>query len=127
MIRQSERVYNYQRIFGIRRGMGTRKFDAQPYRAAGPVTKEEYESRQERYDKQMKEIIGIDPEGKSIEEKMAITRKHREDQYEKLLDAVYYRRGWTKNGIPTLEHLKDLGMDLPELVETVKDMQNDKF
>ena len=127
MIRQSERVYNYQRIFGIRRGMGTRKFDAQPYRAAGPVTKEEYESRQERYDKQMKEIIGIDPEGKSIEEKMAITRKHREDQYEKLLDAVYYRRGWTKNGIPTPEHLKDLGMDLPELVETVKDMQNDKF
>ena len=123
MIRMSERVYNFQRIFGIRRGMGTRKFDAQPYRAAGPVTREEYESRMERYDKQMKENIGIDPEGKSTEEKMAITRKYREEQYEKLLDAVYLRRGWNSNGIPKIEHLKDLGMDLPELIEVVKDLQ----
>lgn len=123
MIRMSERVYNFQRIFGIRRGMGTRKFDAQPYRAAGPVTAEEYESRQERYDTLMKEKIGIDPEGKSTEEKIAITRKFREEQYEKLLDAVYLRRGWNKNGIPKLEHLKNIGMDLPELVEVVKDLQ----
>ncbi|MBE9480513.1 MAG: aldehyde:ferredoxin oxidoreductase, partial [Bacteroidetes bacterium] len=54
MIRQSERVYNFQRIFNLRRGYGIRKYDAQPYRAAGPVTIEEYESRAERYDKQMK-------------------------------------------------------------------------
>jgi len=120
LIRQSERVYNFQRIFNLRRGFGTRKWDAQPYRAAGPVTVEEYESRAERYDKQMKEIIGIDPEGKTVEEKLAITRKHREDQYEKLLDAVYIRRGWNNNGIPTVEHLKKIGMDLPELLETVK-------
>jgi aldehyde:ferredoxin oxidoreductase len=120
IIRQSERVYQYQRIFNLRRGYGTRKFDAQPYRAAGPVTIEEYESRAERYDKLMKEKIGIDPTGKSSAEKVAITRKFREEQYEKLLDAVYKRRGWTKNGIPKLERLKDLGMDLPELVELVK-------
>jgi aldehyde:ferredoxin oxidoreductase len=120
LIRQSERVYNYQRIFNLRRGYGTRKYDAQPYRAAGPVTNEEYESRQERYDKQLKEIIGVDPEGKSTDEKKAILRKYREEQYEKLLDAVYYRRGWNKNGVPTIEHLKKLGMDLPELIETVK-------
>jgi aldehyde:ferredoxin oxidoreductase len=119
LIRQSERVYNFQRIFNLRRGFGKREHDAQPYRAAGPVTVEEYESRQERYDKQMKEIIGVDPEGKSTEEKMAITREHREGVYEKLLDAVYERRGWTKNGIPTLEHLKEIGMDLPELIEVV--------
>jgi len=123
MIRQSERVYNYQRIFNLRRGFGTRKWDAQPYRAAGPVTAEEYESRAERYDTQMKDIIGIDPTGKSTEEKMAITRKYREEQYEKLLDSVYKRRGWTNNGVPTIEHLKDLGMDLPELLEVVKDYQ----
>ncbi len=97
MIRQSERVYNFQRIFNIRRGFGLRKHDAQPYRAAGPVTKEEYLSREERYDGQMKDILGIDPVGKSVEEKMEITRKYRLDQYEKLLDAVYKRRGWTKN------------------------------
>ncbi len=125
MIRMSERVYNFQRIFNIRRGYGTRKFDAQPYRAAGPVTKEEYESRSERYDKQLKEKIGVDPEGLSTEEKMKITRKYREEQYEKLLDAVYFRRGWTKNGVPKIEHLKKLGMDLPELIEVVKDKQSE--
>jgi aldehyde:ferredoxin oxidoreductase len=125
MIRQSERVYNFQRIFNLRRGFGTRKFDAQPYRAAGPVTIEEYESRADRYDKQLKEIIGVDPEGKSTEEKMAKHREFRESQYEKLLDAVYKRRGWTKNGVPKIEHLKNLGMDLPELIELVKPHQED--
>jgi len=120
IIRQSERVYNFQRVFNIRRGYGLRIHDAQPYRAAGPVTVEEYKSREERYDKQMKENIGIDPVGKSTEEKVAITRKYREDRYEQLLDAVYKRRGWTKNGVPTIEHLTQLGMDLPELIEVVK-------
>ncbi|MCB0821377.1 MAG: hypothetical protein KDC09_01675 [Bacteroidales bacterium] len=123
MINQSERVYNFQRIFNIRRGYGLRKHDAQPYRAAGPVTIEEYESRAERYDKQMKELIGVDPEGKTVAEKLAITRKYREDRYEKLLDAVYFRRGWNKNGVPKIEHLEKLGMDLPELIEIVKPLQ----
>ncbi len=123
MIRQSERVYNFQRIFNIRRGYGLRKHDAQPYRAAGPVTVEEYESRAERYDKQMKDLIGIDPTGKSTEEKVAITRAYREDRYEQLLDAVYFRRGWTKNGVPKIEHLMKIGMDLPEVIEIVKDKQ----
>ncbi len=120
MIKQSERVYNYQRIFNLRRGFGKRENDAQPYRAAGPVTVEEYKSKAEHYDKQLKDLIGIDPSGKTIEEKMAATRKYREGQYEKLLDAVYKRRGWTKAGIPTIEHLKEIGMDLPELIETVE-------
>jgi len=123
MIQQSERVYNFQRIFNIRRGYGTRKHDAQPYRAAGPVTIEEYESRTDRYDKQLKELIGVDPEGKTSEEKVKILRKYKEDQYEKLLDAVYLRRGWNSNGIPKISHLKDLGMDLPELIDVVKELQ----
>ena len=123
IIKQSERVYNFQRIFSIRRGYGLRRHDAQPYRACGPVTVKEYESRAERYDKQMKEQIGIDPTGKTTAEKVAITRKYREDRYEQLLDAVYKRRGWTKNGVPTIEHLKNIGMDLPELIEVVGPLQ----
>ncbi len=125
MIRQSERVYNFQRIFNIRRGYGLRKHDAQPFRAAGPVTIEEYESRAERYDTQLKEKLGVDPEGKTTEEKMKILRDYREDQYEQLVDAVYFRRGWNKNGVPKISHLKELGMDLPELIEVVKDLQDD--
>jgi aldehyde:ferredoxin oxidoreductase len=123
LIVQSERVYQYQRIFNIRRGYGLRKHDAQPYRAAGPVTEEEYISRQERYDKQLKEKLGVDPEGRSVAEKLAITRKYREEQYEKLLDAVYLRRGWTSDGVPTLKRLKEIGMDLPEVVEVVTPLQ----
>ncbi len=120
LIRQSERVYNFQRVFNLRRGFGKRIHDAQPYRAAGPVTVEEYESRADRYDKQLREDVGFDPEGRSTEEKMKVLRKYRENRYEQLVDAVYLRRGWTKDGVPTLEHLKNLGMDLPEVVEVVK-------
>lgn len=123
LIRQSERVYNFQRIFNIRMGKGLREHDAQPYRAAGPVTVEEYESRADRYDKQLKEMVGFDPEGKSTEEKMVELRKYREDQYEKLLDAVYLRRGWNPNGVPTITHLKKIGMDLPELIEIIQPLQ----
>ncbi|MGE0078532.1 MAG: aldehyde ferredoxin oxidoreductase family protein [Bacteroidales bacterium] len=123
LIRQSERVYNFQRIFNIRRGYGLRKHDAQPYRACGPVTKEEYLSREERYDKQLKDLVGVDPTQMTLEEKMAATRKYREDRYEKLLDAVYKRRGWNNNGVPTIEHLKEIEMDLPELIEVVKPLQ----
>ena len=123
MIEDSERVYNFQRIFNLRRGYGTREHDRQPYRAAGPVTVEEYKSRADRYDKQMKELIGVDPEGKSVEEKIAITRKYREQQYQSLVDAVYKRRGWNSNGVPKIEFLKKIGMDLPELIEVVKDYQ----
>lgn len=123
MIKMSERVYNFQKIFNIRMGFGLREHDAQPYRACGPVTAEEYLSRQERYDKQLAEIYSIDPTTLTLEEKMAKLREYREDRYEKLLDAVYFRRGWNKNGVPTIEHLQKIGMDLPELIEVVKPLQ----
>ena len=123
LIRQSERVYNFQRIFDIRCGKGLRAHDAQPYRAAGPVTGEEYLSRQERYDGQLVDLLGLDPSKMSLDEKMAATRTYRENRYEQLLDAVYARRGWNKNGVPTLAHLKDLGMDLPEVIEVVTPLQ----
>ena len=81
---------------------------------------EEYESRQERYDKQLKEDVGINPEGMSTADKVAAMRKYRQERYETLIDVVYKRRGWTENGVPKLEHLKDLGIDFPEVVEVVK-------
>ena len=36
------------------------------------------------------------------------------------MDAVYLRRGWDANGIPTVEKLRALGIDLPEVVDAVK-------
>jgi aldehyde:ferredoxin oxidoreductase len=123
IISMSERVYNFQRIFNLRMGYGTREHDAIPYRAVGPVTKEEYESRQERYDKQLKEKVGFDPTDKTTEEKMNVLRKYREAEYERLKDAVYKRRGWTKNGVPTLEKVKALGIDYPDVVELLEEHQ----
>ncbi|KJS81431.1 MAG: aldehyde:ferredoxin oxidoreductase [Peptococcaceae bacterium BICA1-8] len=119
LIVQSERVYNFQRIFNIKMGFGQKVHDNPPYRSVGPVTVEEYLSRQDRYDQQMKELIGVAPDGKTIEEKIKITRKYREDQYEELRQTVYKRRGWTENGIPTLEHIRNLGIDFPEVLEVV--------
>jgi aldehyde:ferredoxin oxidoreductase len=120
IIRMSEPVYNFQRIFNLRFGFGTREHDTVPYRAVGPVTKEEYESRANRYDKQLKEKVGYDPTGKSTEEKMKALRKYRESEYEKLKDAVYKRRGWSQNGVPTLEKVKSLGIDFPDVVELLQ-------
>jgi aldehyde:ferredoxin oxidoreductase len=123
LVEDSERVYNFQRVFNLRLGFGTRIHDRQPYRAAGPVTVEEYESRSERYDKQLKEKVGIDPSGKTTIEKMKVLREYRESQYESLIDAVYKRRGWNKNGVPTIEFLKKIGMDFSEVIDVVKDYQ----
>jgi len=119
LIRMSERVYNFQRVFNLRMGFGTREHDIPPYRSVGPVTIEEYESRKERYDKYLKEKAGINPEGLKTEEKHKKLREFREKQYQLLVDAVYKRRGWDENGIPKLETLKELGIDFPQLVETV--------
>ena len=86
---------------------------------AGNITKEEYESRASRYDEQIKTILEVDPTGKSTEEKMKLLRTYREKQYESLQEAVYKRRGWTSNGVPTLDTVKELGIDFPEIVETI--------
>jgi aldehyde:ferredoxin oxidoreductase len=120
LILMSEKVYNFQRIFNVRMGYGTREHDTVPYRAVGPVTKEEYESRKERYEKQLKEKLDIDPTYKSTEEKMAALRKHREAEYEKLKDAVYKKRGWTPNGVPTIEKANALGIVFPDVIELLK-------
>ena len=120
LIRQSERVYNFQRVFNLRMGKGLREHDKAPYRSLGPVTREEYLSRQERYDSQLREIQGLDPDKLTLDEKIAKTRSYRENQFERLTDAVYKRRGWTADGIPTPEHLKEIGMDLPQVLEVVE-------
>ncbi|MEG2082355.1 MAG: aldehyde ferredoxin oxidoreductase C-terminal domain-containing protein [Oscillospiraceae bacterium] len=127
LLTMSERVYNFQRIFNIRLGKGLRKNDAIPYRSMGPVTEEEYVSRMERYDGQLVDRAGFTKEQVEkmpLEQKRAETRKFREGEYQKLIDAVYPKRGWTMNGVPTIEHLKEIGMDLPELIEVVAPLQN---
>jgi aldehyde:ferredoxin oxidoreductase len=54
-------------------------------------------------------------------EKVGALREHREEQYEKLMDAVYERRGWTRNGVPRPEKLERLGIDFPDVVAVVEE------
>ncbi len=121
LINMSEKVYNFQRVLCLKMGFGKREHDAIPYRAVGPVTVEEYESRQERYDEQLKDLHHVDIEGKTTAEKVKILRQLREGKYEELKDAVYSRRGWTRDGIPTLETVRRLGIDFPDVLEVLKE------
>jgi len=118
LILMSERIYNFQQLFQIRMGKGTREFHNIPYRAMGPVFPAEWNARKEYYDQELKEN-GIDPSQINVESKIEKLRKIRMKQWNDLVDTVYYRRGWDKRGIPTIGKLKELGMDLPELVELV--------
>ena len=123
LILQSERCYNWQRAMNVWMGRGSRKDDWIPYRSMGPVTKMEYVSRKERYGKQLVEILGLsekEVEDMDIEKKMKLLYDYKQDQYQKLADAVYHRRGWTPNGVPTPQKMKQLGMDDPKMLKMIQ-------
>jgi aldehyde:ferredoxin oxidoreductase len=56
----------------------------------------------------------------TLEEKILTLRRYRMDQYEQLVDAVYKRRGWDHDGVPTLETVRRLGIDFPDVVALIK-------
>ena len=123
LILQSERCYNWQRAMNVWLGRGRRKDDWIPYRSMGPVTEMEYHSRRERYDKQLVEKLGFsekEVENMSVKEKMKLLYEYRQDQYQKLADAVYYRRGWTPNGVPTPQKMKQLGFTDKKMLDMLQ-------
>ena len=112
IILQSERCYNWQRAMNVWLGKGTRKYDWIPFRSMGPVTEMEYLSRKERYDTYLIEKVGLSKkqiETMTVTDNLKQLYNYRRNEYEKLADAVYYRRGWTPNGIPTPQKMKSLG------------------
>ena len=119
LIEMSERVYTFQRIFNLRQGYGIKKYDRIPYRAMGPVTEEEYESRQEKYDKQLEKITGVSTKKNSISDKIKQLREYREERFDNFRDEIYKKRGWNPNGIPSIDTVKRLKIDLPEITDTL--------
>lgn len=119
LMEMSERVYNFQRLFNLRQGYGVRNFDKIPYRAMGPVSNEEYVSRQEWYDKQLEEYTGASVNKSGTGEKIKQLRKYREKRYELFKDEIYKRRGWNSNGIPSIETVKRLKIDFPEIIDLI--------
>ena len=83
MKRSGERINNVARLFNIREGLG-RKDDTLPYKVMH---------------------LPIPDEGPS---KGAYVTQ---EELDLLLDDYYMARGWTREGVPTIEKLKELGMD----------------
>ncbi len=86
-----ERINNLARLFNVREGMGTRKFDTLPPKIMN---------------------VPIPDEGVA---KGSVVNK---EEFELGLDDYYAARGWTREGIPTVEKLKEL--DLEEYAHIVK-------
>jgi aldehyde:ferredoxin oxidoreductase len=84
-----ERIWNLVRVFNVREGF-TRKDDTLPARIAKDP------------------LISGPPKGKFLPKEL----------FEKMLDEYYELRGWNKNGIPTVETLRRLG--LADLVKDIK-------
>jgi len=128
LILQSERCYNWQRAMNVFMGRGRRKDDWIPYRSMGPVTEVEYMSRRDRYDKQLVEKVGLnqnDVEKMSVLEKIKSLYDWKQDQYQKLADAVYYRRGWSPNGVPTPQKMRKLGFSDRRMLDMLEKVINE--
>ena len=78
-----ERINNLARLFNIREGVGTREFDTLPAKIME---------------------VPIPDEGPA---KGAVVNQ---EEFDIGLDDYYATRGWTKNGIPTVEKLNELGL-----------------
>ena len=64
--------------------------------------------------------LDLDPATMTLEEKLAQHRAYRTERYEKLIDAVHARWGRTSQGVPTLQTVRDLGIDHPEVLEVIQ-------
>jgi len=86
LIRAGERINNLARLFNVRESVGTREFDSLPPKIMN---------------------VPIPDEGVA---KGSVVNK---EEFELGLDDYYAVRGWTREGIPTVEKLKelDLGRD----------------
>ena len=116
LIEQSERVYTFQRLFNRRMGRGTSRDDIPPYRAIGPVTAEEYHARADGYDRQIRQVAGLDPGTLTTEEKLGWQRAWRERRLQEVIAETYRRRGWSADGVPTMATLQRLGLTDAELL-----------
>ena len=83
MRKSGERINNIARIFNIREGLG-RKDDTLPYKVMHQPITDEGPSK-----------------GAYVSQK----------ELDLLLDDYYEARGWTREGIPTIEKLRELAMD----------------
>ena len=84
LLKDGERINNLARMINVREGRGTREFDQLPWKILNfPVP----------------------------EECIAKGVHVKQEEFDVGLDDYYNVRGWTKNGVPTPEKLKELGLE----------------
>ncbi|MDH5690018.1 MAG: aldehyde ferredoxin oxidoreductase family protein [Candidatus Bathyarchaeota archaeon] len=91
LIKAGERINNLARVINIREGKGTREYDTLPWK-----------------------IMNVPVPDEGVAKGAVVNQK----EFDIGLDDYYSVRGWTKEGIPTPEKLKELGLD--NLVSIVK-------
>lgn len=121
---ESERCYALHKLINLRQGYGTREHDAIPLRAMCPVYPNEFEQRREYYLSCLRDSAGLDINGKSDTELLAVLQEYRRNQYETLTDAVYKAKGYDEHGIPTDETLRRLGMDDDAYMKITRDARS---
>jgi len=84
MAKVGDRIENLARLFNIREGKGTRKYDTIPWKIKNCPVPDEGPAK-----------------GVVVNE----------EEFQIGLDDYYAARGWTANGVPTVEKLKELGLE----------------
>jgi aldehyde:ferredoxin oxidoreductase len=84
LLKAGERINNLARVLNIREGKGTRKYDTLPWK-----------------------IMNVPVPDEGVAKGAVVNQK----EFDIGLDDYYDVRGWTKEGIPTSQKLKELGLD----------------
>jgi aldehyde:ferredoxin oxidoreductase len=111
---QTDRDINLQRVMNtLAFGDETGRNDWIPDRAIGPTDDRLYESEQGFHDGELIRLLGKSPEEiglmKTAEKREALMA-FRKESLRGLIGTYYRERGWTAEGIPTVETLQTVGL-----------------
>jgi len=126
LLMEAEISYTLHKLFNLRQGYGTREHDLIPLRAMAPVFMNEFLSRKDYYEQWLTGFAGLDIQGKTDEEKLAMLHDFRRSQYEKLCDEVYEEKGYDRDGIPLKSTLMRMGFHEPQELSIIDQAREDE-
>jgi aldehyde:ferredoxin oxidoreductase len=111
---QTDRDINLQRVMNVMfYGRDAGKQDWIPDRAIGPIDDELYDAEKAYHDQELSRFLGKSPaeiDTMKTAGKRELLMSHRKEQLTQLIQAYYRERGWTAEGIPTSNTLRQVGL-----------------